>query len=825
MTSQSLRSYAKRILTLMSLLALVSCGGSGNSSNAGNTLISDIQHFFSPAPSISGNSAKFSGPRSNYTISRNSDGITVIDQSGNDGTTTLPPGTESLTFQDVSVNLLIANQAARMSAIDINSLVELYIAYFNRVPDANGLSYWMTQLANGTKLSDISQSFYLSAINSGAQNGYPEKMSTADFVSLIYNNVLNRPVPDKGGLDYWSNALDTNALSKGQFVIQMIAAAHGYASNPAYTDVASLLSNKVLVSTNFAIQQGLNYVSPEDATNKAKALLAAVTPADNGVANILILSLVGFSPVTTDAVTSTQASRMLAQATFGANSADITTLAASGYKPWLDAQFAKSQKLHRTYMDTISTTFLNGLKDLNQNHFFESFWQQAINGDDQLRQRLAFALSQIFVISFQDSTVNNYPRGVASYYDVLETNAFGNYRNLLEAVTLHPMMGIYLTSLRNQKESATQVPDENYAREVMQLFSIGLYQLNQDGSYVLNNGKPVETYSSADIAGLAKVFTGWSWAGPDKSDTRFFGGNPDANRDWTPMQSYPKYHSTSEKTFLGKTIPAQSSSNPEADLKIALDTLFNHPNVAPFISKQLIQRLVTSNPSPQYVSRVAAAFINNGQGVRGDMKAVVTAILMDSEARSDNTIQSAGSGKLREPVIRLANWMRAFNVQSTSGRFLMTSTDDPLTALGQTQMRSPTVFNFYRPGYVPPNTSIANAGLVSPEMQITGETSVVGYLNFMRDIIPNGTGSARDIKADYTNLIALAATPDKLIDQINLLLMANQMSTNLRSQIMSAVNSISIPGNSAANADAAKKNRVYLSIFLTMASPEYLVQK
>ena len=825
MTSPSLRSYAKRILTLMSLLALVSCGGSGNSSTAGNTLVADIQHFFSPAPSIAGNSAKFSGPRSNYTISRTSDGITVIDQSGNDGTTTLPSGTESLIFQDVSVNLLIANQAASMSATDLNSLIELYIAYFNRVPDANGLSYWMTQLANGTKLSDISQSFYLSAIKSGAQNGYPEKMSTSDFVSLIYNNVLNRPIPDKAGVDYWSNALDTNALSKGQFVIQIIAAAHGYAGNPAYSDVAALLSNKVAVSNNFAIQQGLNYVSPDDATNKAKALLTAVTPSDNGVANSLILSLVGFSSVTNDAVTSAQASRMLAQATFGANNADITSLTASGYKPWLDGQFAKSQKLHRNYMDTISATFLNGLKDLNQTHFFESFWQQAINGDDQLRQRVAFALSQIFVISFQDSTVNNYPRGVASYYDVLETNAFGNYRNLLEAVTLHPMMGIYLTSLRNQKESATQVPDENYAREVMQLFSIGLYQLNQDGSYVLNNGKPVETYSSTDIAGLAKVFTGWSWAGPDKSDTRFFGGNPDANRDWTPMQSYPKYHSTSEKTFLGKTIPTQSSSNPEADLKIALDTLFNHPNVAPFISKQLIQRLVTSNPSPQYVSRVAAAFINNGQGVRGDMKAVVTAILMDSEARSDNTIQSAGSGKLREPVIRLANWMRAFNVQSTSGRFLMTSTDDPLTALGQTQMRSPTVFNFYRPGYVPPNTSIANAGLVSPEMQITGETSVVGYLNFMRDIIPNGTGSARDIKADYTNLIALATTPDKLLDQINLLLMANQMSGNLRSQIISAVNSISIPSNSAASADAAKKNRVYLSIFLTMASPEYLVQK
>lgn len=530
------------------------------------------------------------------------------------------------------------------------------------------------------------------------------------------------------------------------------------------------------------------------------------------------------TPVPAAPPTATQAARFLGQATFGVTTPDINNVVANGYSGWIDAQFAVPQKLHRNYMDSISAT-LPANTTLNQNQFFESFWQQAITGDDQLRQRVTYALSQIYVVSFQDSTVSNFPRGVASYYDTLASNAFGNFRNLLEAVSLHPMMGIYLTSLRNQKESGTRVPDENYAREVMQLLTIGLVQLNQDGSPKISNGKAIETYTSADITGMAKVFTGWSWAGADKTDTRFFGGTPDPDRDWKPMQSYPKFHSTSDKNFLGVTIPAQTAANPEASLKIALDRLYNHENTGPFIGKQLIQRLVTSNPSPAYVSRVAAAFANNGQGVRGDMKAVIKAVLLDTEARTDLDGNNIIAGKLREPVVRLANWMRSFGAKSASTRFLMSNLDDPLSALGQTPMRSPSVFNFYRPGYVPPNTSVAALSLVAPEFQITGETSVVGYLNFMRDVIPNGTGSSRDVKADYTNLIALADTPDKLLDQISLLLTANQMSATLRNQILTAVNSVAIPTNSTTNADAARKNRVYLSIFLTMASPEYLTQK
>ena len=519
-----------------------------------------------------------------------------------------------------------------------------------------------------------------------------------------------------------------------------------------------------------------------------------------------------------------QASRFLAQASFGATSSSISKVVASGTSVWINDQFSLPQTSHR---DT-----LNGIKAglgaggaLNEDNFYESFWKQAIEGDDQLRQRMSYALSQIFVISLQESEIGDHPVLAASYLDMLGANAFGNFRTLLEAVSLHPAMGTYLSSLHNQKESATRSPDENYGREIMQLMSIGLLELNPDGTPKQVNGAPVETYTSADISGMAKVFTGWSWAGPDKTASRFFGGTADPDREWRPMQSYPQYHSTSVKNFLGTSVPAQGAADPAASLKVALDRLFTHPNVGPFIGRQLIQRLVTSNPSPAYVGRVAAAFANNGQGVRGDMKAMIRAILLDPEASSDSKVAAAETGKLREPVLRMAAWMRAFGARSASGRFLIGNSDDPLGSIGQSPLRAPSVFNFYRPGYVPPNTSIANANLVAPEMQITGDTSVVGYLNTMRDAVSQGIGRANDIKSDYATELGLADTPDKLVDRVNLLLLANQMSPALRSQIVTAVNSVAVPADNVNAAATARKNRVWLSVFLALASPEYLVQK
>ena len=540
----------------------------------------------------------------------------------------------------------------------------------------------------------------------------------------------------------------------------------------------------------------------------------------------------------------TEAARFLAQASFGADDASIAEVSQRGYRLWLAGQFAKPQRLHRDYMDRMAADLALVNSSVGPSQFYESFWQQAITGEDQLRQRAAFALSQIFVVSLVDGSVAEMPRGVAAYYDMLGERAFGSYRQLLEGVALHPMMGLYLSHLRNQKEDPVtgRVPDENFAREVMQLFSIGLYELNTDGTLRLDGaGRPIETYTNADVQGLAKVFTGWSWyAGTDPADrtrARFFGWTQHPERDWRPMQAYNRYasntdfHSVSAKSFLGTTIAAQSTPDPDADLRIALDRLAGHPNVGPFFGRQLIQRLVTSNPSPAYVGRVAAVFNDNGSGARGDLRAVLSAVLLDPEARNADA-SSPSFGKLREPVLRLANFLRAYKARSTSGRFLgIDNTDDPASRLGQTAMRSPSVFNFYRPGYAPPNTSIGDAGLVAPELQLAHEVSVAGYLNYMRGWA--GVNASRDVQQDYSAEISLAADADRLVERANLLLMGGQMPAALRAQIVTGVNGRAIPAPVTSNGtvtnqaqiDAARRDRASLAAYLTLAAPDYLVQR
>jgi uncharacterized protein (DUF1800 family) len=525
------------------------------------------------------------------------------------------------------------------------------------------------------------------------------------------------------------------------------------------------------------------------------------------------------------------ASRFLQQASFGPNRTDLARVQAIGDAAWIEEQFTKSQTLYlpptAAYLATLPVDQQRG-----QTGFTWALWKNMVTADDQLRQRIAFAMSQITVISLETNQIAfGQTRGPAHYYDQLGKLAFGNYRDWLEEVSLSPMMGIYLSSIRNQKENPTTgaMPDENYAREVMQLFSIGLYELNNDGTLKLNaQGQPIETYTNADITGLAKVFTGLSWAGPDTSNTRFGRGNgvavgiDDPDREIKRMQMYPQYHSTSEKKFLGVTIPAQATATVASannDLRIALDRLFNHPNVGPFIGTQFIQRLVKSNPSPAYVSRVASAFNNNGAGVRGDMKALIRAVLLDPEAR--NADVTANSGKLREPVVRFVQWMRAYNAKSTDGRFLLGATTNGATTLGQSPMRSPTVFNFFRPGYLPPNTATGAAGLVSPEMQITNESSIAGYLNYMRGNISTGVGTTganglRDVQPDYAQELSMVDNPTKLLDEVDLMLTGGSLTATTRGKILEALNSIAI------TTDAGRRNRVHAAIFLTMASPEYI---
>ena len=525
-----------------------------------------------------------------------------------------------------------------------------------------------------------------------------------------------------------------------------------------------------------------------------------------------------------------EAARFLNQASFGANDAELAKVRQYGYSAILEDQFLMpSHRTHEGYINTLSAS------NLGDEHVMQTFWREAATGQDQLKRRVAFALSQIFVISLQDANLQNYRRGVTSYMDMLTRNAFGNYRQLLQDVTLHPMMGLYLSHLRNRKEdpALNRVPDQNYAREVMQLFSIGLYQLNPGGTLMLDgNGQPIETYGPNDIVGLSRVFTGFSWAGCPSTSTNCFNGSgtQSPNREVMPMQSFPQFHSTSEKSFLGTTIAANTTPDPVGDLNRALDVIAGHANVGPFIGRQLIQRLVKSNPSAAYVGRVAQAFNTGsyqsgaysvGTGQRGDLRATIAAILLDPEAR---TVTSSDPGKTREPILRLAQWMRAFNARSTSGSFLVGTTDDPATSLSQSPIRSPTVFNFYRPGYVPPNTAIATADLVAPELQIVNEVAVVGYSNFMRSIVQNGVGSSspRDVQPDYTAEMALAHDANLLVDRVSLLLTAGSMSAGSRSLIVTAVNSIPYPG---ANQATARQNRARLAVLFALSSPDYLVQK
>jgi uncharacterized protein (DUF1800 family) len=435
------------------------------------------------------------------------------------------------------------------------------------------------------------------------------------------------------------------------------------------------------------------------------------------------------------------------------------------------------------------------------------------------------------VISSNNTTsIANMPRGEANYFDVLGADAFGNFRQLLEDVTLNPMMGQFLSMQGNDKGNATTDPDENYAREVMQLFTIGLWQLNDDGSQKLDgSGNPIPTYSNTDVQGLAKVFTGFSWNVPgDSTDTAWSSCciyvGPGHGEDLLPMQTFPSHHSTEEKQFLGADIPA-GSSDPSADLKIALDTIFNHPNVPAFVSKQMIQHMVTSNPSPTYINRVAQIFKDDGTGVRGNMKAVLTAILTDPEARDTATdVANPQFGKVREALIRYTEWARAFTAQSRTGSFNIGSTEDPIYGLGEMTLRSPSVFNWFAPGYVPPNTSIAAAGLGAPEMQMTNVSSVVGYINYMQDAIGGTATAGPDVFSYYATELKLAGTPGDLMDRINLMLMAGQMSSTLYNQILTAVASIPIPTGDPNAVDAALLNRVQTAIYLTMASPEFCAQ-
>jgi uncharacterized protein (DUF1800 family) len=510
--------------------------------------------------------------------------------------------------------------------------------------------------------------------------------------------------------------------------------------------------------------------------------------------------------------TARDAARFLHQATYGPTSQEISSLQSQGFDAWLNQQFQVPLTSHLAYLDAAVAAG----EEPSSNQVMESIWKQAVQGPDPLRQRVALALSEIFVISDVDGDVGSAPDGMASYMDLLERDAFGNFRTLLQDVTLSPTMGVYLDMLGNDKENPERGsnPNENYAREILQLFSIGLLKVFPDGTLQLGaDGLPIETYDQETVKGFARVFTGWSFAGGNTNDPDDFYWPPKDYRQ--PMVAWPSHHSTGVKTLLdGASTPTGLS--PQQDLQTALDNIFYHPNVGPFFARLLIQRLVTSNPSPGYVYRVASAFNNDGQGVRGDMKAVIRAVLLDYEARAEEATANQGYGHLREPIVRLGGLLRAFSAAAPSGKFRLWYLEDPTWGIGQNPLRAPTVFNFFKPGFSLPGP-VAQAGLTAPEFQIFTETTTISTANFMRYIIYHGYEHDGDIIAlNLTPQIALAGNPTQLVDSLNLLLMANSMSSQMRTIL---INTISPPNMSNPT------NRTKAALRLIVTSPEYLVQR
>ncbi len=520
------------------------------------------------------------------------------------------------------------------------------------------------------------------------------------------------------------------------------------------------------------------------------------------------------------------AARFLQRIGFGATENEVDALLDDGYQTWLDDQIAMAPSLQLpkllTYMegrgfqttDVQDPAFGYQVQLLREDAWFDA----VVNQPDQLRQRVAFALSQIFVISWNDDQLQQRPQGVANYNDILVNQTFGNFRDLLEEVTLNPLMGIYLSMRRNEKADPDKniQPDENYAREVMQLFTIGLDLLNEDGSVQTNSaGQAIPAYTQQDILNFARVFTGWNYGDADRLRTN----SRTLQSELIPMTAFEDYHDTDAKTLL-RNVQVEGGKSAAEDLEIALDNLFNHPNVGPFIGKQLIQKLVTSNPSPEYIARVTRTFNDNGAGVRGDLAAVVKAVLMDPEALLGHIEQPTTFGKLKEPLIKLIALWRAFEAQPVvPDRFRFSGT---LSDFGQEHMRSPSVFNFFQPGFSQPG-AIRDANLLSPEFQILDESTAVNMHNEMRYSsisvdwrTDNPDYNKNRIVLDIEYEKTIADDPSQLLDHVSNKLLGYALQGEVRDSMVEYLGTI--------NSDNDEE-RVEDAIYLIMSTPEYAVQR
>ncbi|MEM0895849.1 MAG: DUF1800 family protein [Verrucomicrobiota bacterium] len=534
-----------------------------------------------------------------------------------------------------------------------------------------------------------------------------------------------------------------------------------------------------------------------------------------------------------------ESSRFLQQATMGSTYATIQSVSSTGIPVWIENQFNLPATSHVAMNNalTIQETDETG-EMIPESAYIWTWWETALYSDDALRQRVAFALSEILVIAQTTDLLEDIFWGVATYYDILVLNAFGNYRDILYQVSTNPAMGHFLSHVKNRPTDLPNniFPDENYAREVMQLFSIGLFELNQDGTRKKDaQGNDIPTYDNTDITNFAKVFTGLTFNPQNPNNGTPWYGESDqgpvasiddylgADESWMGIQmtQFEPMHESGLKVLLNGTT---TNGNIQQDLDAAIDNLFNHPNTGPFVGRLLIQRLVTSNPSPQYVYRVAAAFNDNGSGVRGDMKAVVRAILLDPEARNRSSIGNSEFGKLREPVLRHTHLGRAFQYRPSSG-FLRMDGYDGQESYGQRPMRAPSVFNFYLPDHQPLGP-IKDAGLVAPEFQITTATTTIKTLNFFATAIPfeyivpveDETNPGLTLVDDFSveEQLVQSGNISGLLDRLDILLTRGQMAPTTRAALEVAINGA--VGSGAESWEVAR-----FAVSLVASSPDFAV--
>ena len=456
-----------------------------------------------------------------------------------------------------------------------------------------------------------------------------------------------------------------------------------------------------------------------------------------------------------------QAFRLLEQTTFGPTESDISEVRSLGPIQWIEKQlnsggaYDSSTDSHQSHLQryraiskmaepstyVTDSDFNNNFHGRTSDYQTAVWFENALHGKDQLRQRVAFALSELMVISGSKQRIRFRGDSLASYYDLMAKHAFGNFRDLMADVSRSSGMGLFLSHQGNKKynSSSNTHPDENFARELMQLFSMGLWKMNQDGSMVKDsNGNPIPSYTQDDVEELAKVMTGYDLKGNSKYGKTHRGNG----EEWSsPMEFNSAHHEYAAKTFLNSTIGSESSSSNEpADLNQALDIIFNHQNVGPHVGRHLITRLVTSNPSSAYINRVAGKFNNDGSGKRGNLKEVVRAVLLDREARGMIYRNDGNYGKPKEPLLAFTQFLRAFDVKPLNGWKSRTNASMSgvyqffylENIIGQSPLRSETVFNFFSADFIPADAHFISNSMVAPEFQIQSDTVLIKFHNLIR---------------------------------------------------------------------------------------------